>query len=101
MMELIFAWIGVGVLIVFALSIFSWLWIVYNKKRSIRYHEMRDAKLKEYDRLAKELNRQANILSRDDWDDWSWSNYDFKSFTKELIELRAFKDSHSEKEDNK
>ena len=71
MLELIFAWIGAGVSVVFVLSVLSWLWIVYNKKRNVRYHEVRDAKLKEYDKLARELNRQANILMLDNWDDWS------------------------------
>lgn len=94
MLELIFAWIGAGVSVVFVLSVFSWLWIVYNKKRSIRYHEVRDAKLKEYDELAREINRQSNILMRDDWDEWSWSGYDFKKLTKELIELRKFKEEY-------
>lgn len=98
MLELIFAWIGAGVSVIFVLSVFSWLWIVYNKKRSIRYHEVRDAKLKEYDELAREINRQANILMRDDWDEWSYSGYDFKNLTKELIDLRKFKKEHSEEE---
>lgn len=98
MLELIFAWIGAGVSVVFVLSVFSWLWIVYNKKRSIRYHEVRDSKLKEYDELAREINRQANILMRDDWDEWSYSGYDFKNLTKELIDLRKFKKEHSEEE---
>lgn len=98
MLELIFAWIGAGVSVVFVLSVFSWLWIVYNKKRSIRYHEVRDSKLKEYDELAREINRQANILMRDDWDEWSYSGYDFKNLTKELIDLRKFKKEHSKEE---
>jgi len=96
MIENIFAWIGASVSMIAVISLFSWLWIVYNKDVNKRHHEKRDEKLKEYDDFARELIRQADILECDDWRPRSWEYYNFETLTKEMIELRKFKKEHEQ-----
>ena len=92
MSELIFAYFGAISIVIFLLCVF--VWILKEFKRSYKgeyYDNLRD-KLDKYDELAKSVVKQANILEKDDWNEHKYSSYSFEKLTKELLELRKFKE---------
>ena len=97
MNELIFAYFGAISIVMFLSCVF--VWILKEIKRSYKgkyYDNLRD-KLDKYDELAKSVVKQANIIEKDDWNEYECSSYDFKKLTKELLELRKFKEKMLER----
>ena len=92
MNELIFAYFGGISLIIFLSCIFLWILKEINRKYKGKYYDNLKDKLDKYDGLAKNVVKQANILEKDDWNEYEYSSYDFKKLTKELLELRKLKE---------
>ncbi|MDT2742896.1 hypothetical protein [Lactococcus garvieae] len=94
MNELIFAYIGAVAVLIALICLLSWLWLSWRKDVNERFNKTVKEKLKRYDEFAQELNSQANILGRDEWGSFSWNYYDFEELTKEMVDLRKFKEKY-------
>ena len=92
MNELIFAYIGAISLVLFLLCVFLWILKEFKQKYDGIYYDGLKDKIEKYDEFAKTVVKQANIIEKDDWDEYEYSSYTFEKLTKELIELRKFKE---------
>ena len=92
MNELIFAYFGVISIIMFLLCAFVWILKEFKRIYKGKYYDNLRDKLDKYDELAKNVVKQANIIEKDNWNEYEYSSYDFKKLTKELLELRKLKE---------
>ena len=92
MNELIFAYFGGISLIIFLSCVFVWILKEFKRIYKGKYYDNLRDKLDKYDELAKNVVKQANILEKDEWHEYSYSDYNFEKLTKELVELRQLKD---------
>ena len=92
MNELIFAYIGAISLVLFLLCVFLWILKEFKQKYDGIYYDGLKDKIEKYDEFAKTVVKQANIIEKDDWDEYEYSSYTFEKLTNELIELRKFKE---------
>lgn len=91
MNELIFAYFG-AISIVMSLScVFVWILKEFKGIYKGKYYDNLRDKLDKYDELAKNVVKQADIIEKDDWNEYEYSSYDFKKLTKELLELRKLR----------
>ena len=97
-METIFAWLGVTIILLFA------IWLVVGTIGVVRKNWLREHtnKLKEklelYEELADDIDTQVKIIMNDDWAGYYRRGYNFEKLCKEMIELREFKKKYDKVE---